>query len=166
MLWRNAASARLQSLFAPVAQLDRVTDSDSVGHWFESSRAYQAAPAILKDRGGLSFLDPGDPRSGASQGVRDGADGPGTGGKYESCCGGGEGMLCLTERLPGVSCPGGRGCRGKRTEVLHRLLHHLPGDLRRVAEVCVGFRCDSQKEENAESLKYQGLEAFEGIYKQ
>ena len=26
---------------APVAQLDRVTDSDSVGHWFESSRAYQ-----------------------------------------------------------------------------------------------------------------------------
>lgn len=28
-------------LYAPVAQLDRVTDSDSVGHWFESSRAYQ-----------------------------------------------------------------------------------------------------------------------------
>ena len=27
--------------YAPVAQLDRVTDSDSVGHWFESSRAYQ-----------------------------------------------------------------------------------------------------------------------------
>ena len=26
---------------APVAQLDRVTDSDSVGRWFESSRAYQ-----------------------------------------------------------------------------------------------------------------------------
>ena len=28
-------------LYAPVAQLDRVTDSDSVGRWFESSRAYQ-----------------------------------------------------------------------------------------------------------------------------
>lgn len=28
-------------VYAPVAQLDRVTDSDSVGHWFESSRAYQ-----------------------------------------------------------------------------------------------------------------------------
>ena len=28
-------------MYAPVAQLDRVTDSDSVGHWFESSRAYQ-----------------------------------------------------------------------------------------------------------------------------
>ena len=27
--------------YAPVAQLDRVTDSDSVGRWFESSRAYQ-----------------------------------------------------------------------------------------------------------------------------
>ena len=26
--------------YAPVAQLDRVTDSDSVGRWFESSRAY------------------------------------------------------------------------------------------------------------------------------
>ena len=27
-------------IYAPVAQLDRVTDSDSVGRWFESSRAY------------------------------------------------------------------------------------------------------------------------------
>ena len=27
--------------YAPIAQLDRVTDSDSVGRWFESSRAYQ-----------------------------------------------------------------------------------------------------------------------------
>ena len=26
---------------APVAQLDRVSDSDSEGRWFESSRAYQ-----------------------------------------------------------------------------------------------------------------------------
>ena len=28
-------------IYAPVAQLDRVTDSDSVGRWFESSRACQ-----------------------------------------------------------------------------------------------------------------------------
>ena len=27
--------------YAPVAQLDRVSDSDSEGRWFESSRAYQ-----------------------------------------------------------------------------------------------------------------------------
>ena len=33
-----------ESIYAPVAQLDRVTDSDSVGHWFESSRAYQNSP--------------------------------------------------------------------------------------------------------------------------
>ena len=33
--------------YAPVAQLDRVTDSDSVGHWFESSRAYQNV--LMKD---------------------------------------------------------------------------------------------------------------------
>ncbi len=32
---------------APVAQLDRVTDSDSVGHWFESSRAYQKSSPIV-----------------------------------------------------------------------------------------------------------------------
>ena len=30
-----------QQLYAPVAQLDRVSDSDSEGRWFESSRAYQ-----------------------------------------------------------------------------------------------------------------------------
>lgn len=29
---------------APVAQLDRALDSDSKGHWFESSRAYQEEP--------------------------------------------------------------------------------------------------------------------------
>ena len=33
--------------YAPVAQLDRVTDSDSVGRWFESSRAYQNV--LMKD---------------------------------------------------------------------------------------------------------------------
>lgn len=31
--------------YAPVAQLDRVTDSDSVGHAFESHRAYQKKTA-------------------------------------------------------------------------------------------------------------------------
>ena len=40
--------------YAPVAQLDRVTDSDSVGRWFDSSRAYQNAPACFKRV--LSFL--------------------------------------------------------------------------------------------------------------
>ena len=35
LYWRSKIA------YAPVAQLDRVTDSDSVGHWFESSRAYQ-----------------------------------------------------------------------------------------------------------------------------
>ena len=37
----SVCSAQQNSVYAPVAQLDRVTDSDSVGHWFESSRAYQ-----------------------------------------------------------------------------------------------------------------------------
>ena len=32
---------RFSYIFALVAQLDRVTDSDSVGRWFESSRAHQ-----------------------------------------------------------------------------------------------------------------------------
>jgi len=30
----------ITSRYAPVAQLDRVSDSDSEGRWFESSRAY------------------------------------------------------------------------------------------------------------------------------
>ena len=34
--------------FAPVAQLDRVSDSDSEGRWFESSRAYQNPPHICE----------------------------------------------------------------------------------------------------------------------
>ena len=33
--------------YAPVAQLDRVTDSDSVGRWFESSRAYQIPKSCI-----------------------------------------------------------------------------------------------------------------------
>ena len=35
---------RLQSTHAPVAQLDRVSDSDSEGHRFESCRAYRRKP--------------------------------------------------------------------------------------------------------------------------
>ena len=35
---------RLQSIHAPVAQLDRVSDSDSEGHRFESCRAYRLKP--------------------------------------------------------------------------------------------------------------------------
>ena len=35
---------RLQSTHAPVAQLDRVSDSDSEGHRFESCRAYRLKP--------------------------------------------------------------------------------------------------------------------------
>ena len=31
-------------LYAPVAQLDRVSDSDSEGHAFESHRAYEGKP--------------------------------------------------------------------------------------------------------------------------
>ena len=43
----------LKSAYAPVAQLDRVSDSDSEGRWFESSRAYQKrAP----HRGALFWL--------------------------------------------------------------------------------------------------------------
>ena len=33
-----------KTAYAPVAQLDRVSDSDSEGRWFESSRAYQKPP--------------------------------------------------------------------------------------------------------------------------
>ena len=40
---------KLHSSHAPVAQLDRVSDSDSEGHWFESSRAY--VPQSFVDQG-------------------------------------------------------------------------------------------------------------------
>ena len=33
--------------YAPVAQLDRALDSDSKGRWFDSSRAYQEASAVM-----------------------------------------------------------------------------------------------------------------------
>ena len=42
-------------IHAPVAQLDRVTDSDSVGRWFESSRAYQNIFPLLM-AGGKYFI--------------------------------------------------------------------------------------------------------------
>ena len=34
------------SEYAPVAQLDRVSDSDSEGRWFESSRAYHKIQTV------------------------------------------------------------------------------------------------------------------------
>ena len=40
--------------YAPVAQLDRVSDSDSEGRWFESSRAYQKSR--MRKRSGFYFL--------------------------------------------------------------------------------------------------------------
>ena len=43
--------------YAPVAQLDRALDSDSKGRWFDSSRAYQEASAVLAG----AFLMQGEP---------------------------------------------------------------------------------------------------------
>ena len=34
--------------YAPVAQLDRALDSDSKGHWFESSRAYHVGTSCAR----------------------------------------------------------------------------------------------------------------------
>ena len=50
--WTQPARLDIRPLFgynnvrgyAPVAQLDRVSDSDSEGHAFESHRAYQKTP--------------------------------------------------------------------------------------------------------------------------
>ena len=46
LLYYHSANNVLRSktVYAPVAQLDRVSDSDSEGRWFESSRAYQKPP--------------------------------------------------------------------------------------------------------------------------
>ena len=41
---------------APVAQLDRVSDSDSEGRWFESSRAYQMNPLNRNGSGDFLFF--------------------------------------------------------------------------------------------------------------
>ncbi len=43
---------------APVAQLDRASDSDSEGRWFDSSRAYQKNTICLKDKWCFLFGDP------------------------------------------------------------------------------------------------------------
>ena len=51
-----AQSACVALLYAPVAQLDRVLDSDSKGRWFESSRAYQSPLYFLVQRGFLYVL--------------------------------------------------------------------------------------------------------------
>ena len=44
---RGIISLARKSPYAPVAQLDRVSDSDSEGHAFESHRAYQLSPHVL-----------------------------------------------------------------------------------------------------------------------
>ena len=44
-----------KSGYAPVAQLDRVSDSDSEGHAFESHRAYQKTPRSRNGLRGLFF---------------------------------------------------------------------------------------------------------------
>ena len=43
----KADSRKLRVKFAPVAQLDRVTDFESGGRWFESSRARSVFVEIL-----------------------------------------------------------------------------------------------------------------------
>ena len=48
-------SVRILHVHAPVAQLDRVSDSDSEGHAFESRRAYHTA-ALYSPRDGGSVL--------------------------------------------------------------------------------------------------------------
>ena len=46
-VWYNSFRCQKGSKsYAPVAQLDSATDSDSVGHWFESSRAYHQTTSV------------------------------------------------------------------------------------------------------------------------
>lgn len=53
-VWYNSFRCQKDSKnYAPVAQLDSATDSDSVGHWFESSRAYQSESPVFT---GLYFF--------------------------------------------------------------------------------------------------------------
>ena len=52
---RGIISLARKSPYAPVAQLDRVSDSDSEGHAFESHRAYQKNPAAVMVCG-VSFI--------------------------------------------------------------------------------------------------------------
>lgn len=48
----------------------------------------------------------------------------------------------------------------RQSQPLHQLLHHLPENLRRVTEICVGFRHDSENERSAESLEISRLGGF------
>lgn len=41
-----------------------------------------------------------------------------------------------------------------------KLLHHLPENLRRVTEICVGFRHDSKNERSAKNLEISRLGGF------
>ena len=73
-------------------------------------------------------------------------------------------MLCLKERPPGLSCPGGMGdAGGKRTEELRRLLHHLRDKRCRIIEYSSKNRAI---QEPIRTLKYQGSQTFEGIEQQ
>ena len=45
-----------RSAYAPVAQLDRVTDYESVGRGFESLLAYHFQPGIVKIPGDFLFF--------------------------------------------------------------------------------------------------------------
>ncbi len=49
-------SAKIIHAHAPVAQLDRVSDSDSEGRAFESRRAYHTKALYSRDGGSVLFL--------------------------------------------------------------------------------------------------------------
>ena len=51
----NKLCAAWRKEYVPVAQLDRVSDSDSEGRWFESSRVHEGKPLKSKDFSGFSF---------------------------------------------------------------------------------------------------------------
>ena len=52
----NKLCAAWRKEYVPVAQLDRVSDSDSEGRWFESSRVHEEKPLKSKDFSGFSFF--------------------------------------------------------------------------------------------------------------
>ena len=115
-------------------------------------------PRSFKIAGACLFGRPALRRTSAAERVAGGR------GRYKSCCGGGEGMLCLKERPPGLSCPGGMGdTGGKRTEELRRLLHHLRDKRCRIIEYSSKNRAI---QEPIRTLKYQGSQTFEGIEQQ
>ena len=53
-LYNSNVANKGSFVFAPVAQLDSASDSDSEGRWFESSRAYQIKKT--RPRTGLFYL--------------------------------------------------------------------------------------------------------------